>query len=224
MISLGELKAEIERFMEYAVPAAYRQEAGALLERYDADRIALNLLFAFYSYLPEAEEDGVRQLSMVSRQQGSFLLSAATFMGSEYIYLVTSEGAEFLGPAGTEIEHDEILDFFGLVDNQAYLSLLSETSDALYDPAGLADELCAICHAGVGEYHTLGCPVEICPWCGGQFTYCNCRFVQMGLDEIEDAEALEALLEKLSDQGRIPFEASQRPGYPTFGDGEDDEE
>ena len=66
--------------------------------------------------------------------------------------------------------------------------------------------------------HTLGCPVEICPWCGGQLTYCNCRFTRMDIDAMEKIEQIEKLLELLEEAGRIAFKKEHSPGYPTMDD------
>ena len=71
----------------------------------------------------------------------------------------------------------------------------------------------AACHAAAGEYHELGCPVEICPWCGGQLIHCDCRYEQLGLDGLTtEAELLqfEAVLEE---RGRIPYSPEQRPSF-----------
>jgi len=82
--------------------------------------------------------------------------------------------------------------------------------------------LCPVCAVGVGEYHTLGCPVEVCPWCEGQLTYCNCRFEQLDLEQLDDEADIERLLEKLEATGRIAFDSAQRPAYPTMDGDEDD--
>jgi hypothetical protein len=34
---------------------------------------------------------------------------------------------------------------------------------------------CPECGAPTGELHELGCDVEQCPYCGGQFISCDCR-------------------------------------------------
>jgi hypothetical protein len=34
---------------------------------------------------------------------------------------------------------------------------------------------CPECGAATGELHELGCDVEQCPYCGGQFISCDCR-------------------------------------------------
>jgi hypothetical protein len=70
----------------------------------------------------------------------------------------------------------------------------------------------------VGEFHTLGCPVEICPWCNGQLTYCNCRFTKLNIDTINKVEQIEKLLQLLEEVGRIAFKKEDSPGYPSISD------
>jgi hypothetical protein len=66
--------------------------------------------------------------------------------------------------------------------------------------------------------------VELCPWCNGQLTGCNCRFEQLGLEQLEDEADVERLREKLEAAGRVPFATEQRPAYPTMDDNEDEAE
>ena len=76
--------------------------------------------------------------------------------------------------------------------------------------------LCPSCHVAVGEFHTLGCPVEICPWCSGQLTYCNCRFTILDTDALDKAAQIEKLQELLEAEGRVVFKKEHCPGYPTM--------
>ncbi|MEN8257792.1 MAG: hypothetical protein ABFS09_08020, partial [Thermodesulfobacteriota bacterium] len=70
-----------------------------------------------------------------------------------------------------------------------------------------------------GELHEFGCPVEVCPWCDGQLTSCDCRFKQLGVSEISAERQLDQFQQLAKKKGRIPFDAaSQRPAYPTAGD------
>jgi hypothetical protein len=87
-----------------------------------------------------------------------------------------------------------------------------------YEPHTLDPNLCPSCHVAVGEFHTLGCPVEICPWCNGQLTYCNCRFTRLDVDTMDKVEQIEKLLELLEEVGRITYKKEHAPGYPTIGD------
>jgi hypothetical protein len=72
-----------------------------------------------------------------------------------------------------------------------------------------------------GDYHILGCPVEVCPWCEGQLSRCGCRFEQLGLEALEDEEELEELERLLEEKGRVPYAAWQCPSYPSDKDEED---
>lgn len=210
---LNEQRKAIAAAMDYAVPEADRDEAEDLLEVYREDRIALTLLLEFYSYLPEAREDWVRELRVVNRQQGIFLLAAITAQ-HQYMYLVSSEGIEFQGRVDDGFLAQELLDFFEYDSAEAFAEVCAAV-DALpvYEPMQLDEEICPACHAAAGEYHELGCPVEICPWCGGQLIHCDCRYEQLGLDGLTtEAELLqfEAVLEE---RGRIPYSPEQRPSF-----------
>jgi hypothetical protein len=214
MRTINERLAEIKLLMDYAVSADHRQQSLDLLSAYDRDLVALNLLHAFYSYLPEAIEDGVRELRLAARRQGNFLLVALTFHSS-YYYLANMESAEFLGEYSEGIWEEEVLDFFEL-GNGENLPRLELASLPLYKSAQQDLNLCPVCSAAAGEVHILGCPVEVCPWCGGQLTTCNCRFLQLGQSSLDQDLQIETLAEKLEEKGRIPYEPmSQRPSFPT---------
>lgn len=84
-----------------------------------------------------------------------------------------------------------------------------------YEPVNATgSKFCPVCSAAEGEYHLLGCPVEICPWCDGQLSRCSCRFAQLGVDMLEDEKELEELERLLKEKGRIPYAREQRPSYP----------
>ena len=109
---------------------------------------------------------------------------------------------------------DELLDFFGYEDVQSFARVCADLNQLpIYEPLQLDEDICPACHAQSGEYHELGCPVEVCPWCGGQLVYCDCRYEKLGLDALTTEEELlhfEALLE---DQGRIAYSREQRPAF-----------
>lgn len=212
--SMRERVEEIRLFMEYAVPPEHRQESLALVDRYEADPLALSLLHGFYSFLPEAREDGVRDLRLLARRRSNFLIAALTFHTS-YYYLVNLEGAEFLGEHDEGIWEEEVLDYFGFSNREEFIAKHRDLAlFPRYIPLHQAGELCPICSAAAGEEHTLGCPVEVCPWCGGQLTRCNCRFLQLGKARLDQESQIEDLEEKLKGKGRIPYNpARQRPGY-----------
>ena len=50
--TVAECKKDVEFLMKYAVPEDQVETAEALLEKYEADIIALNLLHSFYINLP----------------------------------------------------------------------------------------------------------------------------------------------------------------------------
>jgi Zn-finger nucleic acid-binding protein len=74
-------------------------------------------------------------------------------------------------------------------------------------------ELCPSCGVKTGEMHTFGCPVEVCPWCGGQLNHCNCRFEQLDVEEVKDEALLTEFSRKLEKKGRIAYAKEQRPTF-----------
>jgi len=82
-----------------------------LLVIFRDDRIVLTVLHEFYSYLPDAEEDWVKELRLVGRKKGVFLLAAVASRDS-YLYLVSSEGVEFHGSLLEGYLDNQLLDFF----------------------------------------------------------------------------------------------------------------
>jgi hypothetical protein len=217
--TLADLKKDIQFLMKYAVPAAQLQTAETLLHRYDADIIALNLLYSFYVNLPEGEDDSVIGIRLLNRRQGVFLLCASTGNGMSYLYVVNREAAHIIGTMAEGIIDRELLDFFGYADNGEVLALAGKPEMLQeYEPYTADSNLCPSCHVAVGEFHTLGCPVEICPWCNGQLTWCNCRFIKLDVETMDKAEHIEKLRELLEEAGRIPFKKEHSPGYPSLGD------
>ena len=217
--TLAQRKKAILLLMEYAVPAEQMTEAKELLDRYQTDTVATNLLHTFYSYLPEGLDDTVCELRLLARRQGTFLLAATTLHNS-YFYLVTIDKAEFLGDSKNGIWDKEIRDFFELGSREDFLKKTATLTDfPEYTPAHQDEELCPACAAANGEEHVLGCPVEVCPWCGGQLTSCHCRFEQLDRDHLLGEREITGLEEKLKEKGRIPYDsAKHRPAYPTAGD------
>ena len=120
--TLKEHKESIKLFMKYAVPGEFAEQAAALLDKYEADIIGLNLFYSFYSSLPEGIEDAIEKLLLLARKQGVFLLCACSSSGINYMYLVNNEGAVLLGTLGEGIADQELLDFFGFKDNEFLLA------------------------------------------------------------------------------------------------------
>ena len=223
MQTLGDRKKEIELLMRYAVPEAHRQEAAAVVETYGGDSIVLNLLHDFYSRLPDAVDDGIKTLRLLARSQGTFLFCATTFL-NDYLYIASLAEVFYLGKLADGIAEEEVLRFFGFADQQTFADRTRDLDGfGIHTPADRDTTLCPACAAAAGEYHTLGCPVEHCPWCNGQLTRCNCRFEQLGIEQLDDESDVERLREKLEAAGRIPFDPKQRPAYPTLGDDEDED-
>jgi hypothetical protein len=210
---LDEKRREILAAMDYAVAEADRAAAEDLLEIYREDRLGLTLLHAFYSRLPEAREAWVREIRLVNRHRGIFLLLAETAAES-YFYLVSSEGVEFQGSLRDRYLAAELLDFFGYESEEAFAQVCAGAGDLpVYEPLQMDADICPACHAVAGEVHELGCPVEICPWCGGQLIHCDCRFERLGLDALTSEEDLLRFEAMLEEQGRITYSPEQRPAF-----------
>lgn len=215
--TLADRKKDIRFLMKYAVPPEQMEAAESLLQKYETDIIALNLLHSFYIHLPEGSDDSVMKLRLLTSRQGVFLMCVSTGNGMHYLYVVNNEAAHIIGTLAEGIIDREILDFFGYADNSE-VRIWSKKTEKLpeYEPCTDIDGLCPSCQAGEGEFHTLGCPVEICPWCFGQLTYCNCRFTKLDTEALDKISQIEKLLELLEAKGRIAFKKEHGPGYPTL--------
>ena len=223
--TLKERKETIKLFIKYAVPGELAEQAATLLDRYEADIIGLNLFHSFYSCLPEGTEDAIEKLLLLTRKQGVFLLCASSSSGINYHYLVNNEGAVLLGTLAEGIADKALLDFFGFKDNESFLSLGKDLSRIEeYEPSPENRSLCPACQTAVGEYHILGCPVEICPWCNGQLTRCNCKFTWLEVENIDRESQIEKLQERLDTEGRIPFAKEHSPAYASDKLNDDGEE
>jgi len=217
--TLADCKKDIQFLMKYAVPEDQIEKAEALLKRYEADVIALNLLHSFYVHLPEGTDDSVKGLRLLTRRQGVFLLCVSTGNGLHYLYVVNNEAAHIIGTLAEGIIDRELLDFFGYADNREVLAATREPEKLReYEPYTADSRLCPSCQVAEGEFHTLGCPVEICPWCSGQLTYCNCRFTKLDIDAMDKVSQIEKLRELLEETGRIAYKREHGPGYPTMED------
>ena len=209
---LNELVTGIRAAMDYAVPEDKRPEAEELLDIYAEDRLGLLVLHEFYNFLPDASEDWVRDILLLNRKQGIFLFALET-SARRYLYLVSDEGIEFHGEAGDGYIASELLDFFAYADIEAFSKQATSADIASYEPLRLDPEICPVCHAATGEYHELGCVVELCPGCGGQLVHCSCRHDQLGVDSIDTEEQLLQFEAILEERGRIPYGPEQRPAY-----------
>ncbi len=219
MSEYREKRRIIRNLMEYGVPEGRMAEAEDLLDIYRHDRVALDLLHEFYSFLPEGNEDWVREIRVVARKQGMFLLAAVTGSGG-YFYLVSSEGIEFHGAVAEGLWDEELLAFFGLGGREQFLEHCCCLERlVVYEPVDSDRDICPACHTATGEVHELGCPVEVCPWCGGQLIHCSCRFDKLECDSLSTDEELDRFEEILDGQGRIPYAPEQRPSFADDGPG-----
>ena len=217
--TLADCKKDIRFLMKYAVPEEQVEAAESLLRKYETDIIALNLLYSFYVNLPEGKDDSVIEVRFLTSCQGVFLLCVSTGNGMHYLYVVNNEAAHIIGTLAEGIIDRELLDFFGYADNKEVLALTGKPEKLkVYEPYTVDSRLCPSCQVAEGEFHTLGCPVEICPWCSGQLTYCNCRFTKLDIDSMDKISQIEKLLELLEATGRIAFKKEHSPGYPTIGE------
>jgi len=208
-MTLTEQKKATLLLMDFAVNEEDQAQARELVEKYEADTIALHLFHEFYSYLPEAENDAVRILRHLDKKGGNFLIAATTIRDT-YLYLANSEGTEFLGNHQDGIWDEEVLEYFGYSREEALAKFLDLNAFAVYVPVNLDKSLCLVCAVDHGELHRLGCPLEVCPWCGGQLTNCNCRFSEVGVDRFSSETQLEKFIEALDAKGRIPFDATDQ--------------
>lgn len=214
MNEVQQLIAEIQLFMKYAVAEDQLGAAEAVLTRYRDNRKILNLLREYYLSLPDAREEPVLRIARLLQHQGVSLLVVTTPSVS-HLYASSLQQTVWLGEYRAELE-PEVLEYFGFASQEEYLKIclpVAELKECATNPAG-EPITCPACGVSEGEYHLLGCSIEICPWCEGQLSKCNCRFEQLEVDAIDEEEQLEELGELLTARGRIPFHHEQIPFYP----------
>ncbi|MBB5348966.1 hypothetical protein HNQ81_002707 [Desulfoprunum benzoelyticum] len=212
---------EIEIFVRYAVAEESYGEAMQVVARYSDDIPALLLLREFYRSLPEVREEPVEKIVELASQQGVKLLAVITH-GFEYLYALDGERVVFISENGPDLdeEHLAIFGYPAQEDFHQACNSLRELTD--YSSAvTLGKEKCPVCFTLEGEYHQLGCPVEVCPWCMGQLNHCNCRFDQLGVEQILDDEELARFQRLLIAKGRIRYSSDQAPAYPGMSAGLD---
>ncbi|MEK6202053.1 MAG: hypothetical protein N2A40_06495 [Desulfobulbaceae bacterium] len=223
MMQVSEKKEKIieeaELFIHYGVHESARQDALDFLNRYRNDVLALQLMRAFYSSLPETHEEAIVRITLIEKKEDIVLLGLSTARHG-YLYLATDQRAVLLGEYGGEIIEPEMLTLFGYADAKDFFEKFPELMACEeYEPASSAGtKFCPVCSAAVGEHHLLGCSVEVCPWCDGQFSRCGCRFEKLGLEELADEEEMDELERILHEKGRIPYRLEQCPSYPSAAD------
>lgn len=219
MITREDLKketAEIAKFIQYSVEEQDREQALSFLDKYKDDPVVLTLLSEFYSALPEGREEPVIKVVNVRHKQGGYLLVVSTTV-HEYLYFVDQDQATYICRVDEAIDDKEILDFFNYKDADELVRecQMIQKGDDFSSGDGQTSSVCPVCSAENGEFHELGCPVEICPWCDGQLTGCSCRFDKLGVSEIVDEEQLLSFFELLSEKGRIPYKKENSVSYPS---------
>jgi len=207
---------EIKLHIKYAVPEGEQHRAVSLVVKYGHDRMILALLREYYTTLPEAREEGVIRVATLMSHQSVFLLVAVT-ENHAYLYAVSDEGVIFLGIYGDEVD-EQLLAHFDFSSQDVFLKECLNVEE-LEDYKGNEQDssVCSACGVAEGEPHLLGCTVEVCPWCEGQLSNCNCRFEQLGLEEIENESQLVEFYDLLMTKGPIPFKREQNPSYPAVG-------
>lgn len=209
---------EILLFLEYAVPDNMQDDARAFLEKHKQSSIILRLAETYYKALPEAREEAILKVVVLGVEQGLHLLGVGSER-SEYLYCVDNKQAVYLGEYGSPVEQIEVWQFFGFSSMEDFVEKRKLFKE--YDEFIVTKDdgiFCIVCAVQQGELHEFGCTVEICPWCDGQLSICNCRFEQLGIEEITSEEELEKLRSLLEQKGRVPFSKDQAPSYPVAGE------
>jgi hypothetical protein len=208
-----ELITEIELFIEFGVEESEKSRAKELVQKYRNTPIALAVLLEFYKILPETREEAVIKISRLNSLQGVTLLAVST-KNHTYTAAVSEGEAHILGEFAIDALPQEILTYFGYTDNDDFLKDSGPIDAFKHFEVKKEKVFCPACQVVVGELHLLGCPVEICPWCDGQLSKCNCRFEKLEVDVFDTDEQLEKFQELLETKGRIPYEVDQKPAYP----------
>jgi hypothetical protein len=205
---------EIRLFIRYAVPEEEQASACEYLELFHEDQFALAVIKEYYRDLPDAREESLLKISVIEQKEQVFLLLLSTAK-HHYLYLTNDEEGTFLGEYEKGVTDGHILSFFDYPAQEAF-SKAHKSMEGYreYLPLERMNEaICPSCGTKTGDMHTLGCPVELCPWCGGQLNHCNCRFEQLGVEELTDETKLEKLEGKLEKKGRIAYATEQRPSF-----------
>lgn len=215
-----KLIAEIELFIDYGVEQQDGAAAKMLVRKYQDSPQALAVLLEFYKVLPEAREEALTRIAYVDSLQGVTLLAVSTGR-HDYLAVVSEGEVDILGEFGRMELPEEILTYFGHADSEAFEASCGPV--ASLPEFGVKDRPlgCPACQVAAGELHLLGCPVEICPWCDGQLSRCNCRFEKLQVESLDTDEQVEAFLELLEAKGRIAYEPEQKPAYPGTSQGLD---
>ena len=217
---IKQLREETELQIRYTVAAPEQEEATTLLQRYASDPYGLPLLHFYYSSLPEPHDQAVHRIGLVASHEDVFLFVLSCAGRHDLCLADSQRRIVWLGEFEGGLAEPELLDYFGFVDQPDFQRRFPEPAACPeYQPLldGVAPR-CPVCLVAEGEFHRLGCPVELCPWCDGQLSHCACRFDQLGVEEIEHEEQLAELAERLTQKGRIPFQKEHAPSFPVAGE------
>lgn len=211
-----KIVAEIGIFIQYSVMESEQQVAESTLASYREDSNALRVMRDFYARLPECRQEAVRKVSNIVERRDASLVSVDT-RNFEYLYFCSDTEVLYIGEKKEGIGDSAVLRFFGQsADKEFYVKADDDESGS--DRKAGTKIFCPSCGVAEEAYHLLGCAVEICPWCDGQLTYCNCRFEKLGVEDIDDERMLDRLEILLYEAGRIPFFVDQAPSYPSGGE------
>lgn len=214
---LGINQLDMELLIRYAVREEEYAEALAVIDRYSHHSVAVNVFRNYYAELPEGREEMACDLRVVAEKQGDFIFALKT-TDHYYLYFGSDEEVHYIGDYQQGINDEDILLYFGFEDVASFFKKTEGSFDQLEQLAQQTSAAsCVVCGVATGEMHILGCPVEQCPWCEGQLNRCNCRFDQLGVEEMAGEELLERFEEILNLKGRIVFKPEQSPSYPTAG-------
>jgi len=209
---------DISLLVKYVVDQQEYAAALAVIERFSGHPAALNVFRNYYAEVPEGREEMACDLRVVAEKQGTFLFALKS-TAHRYLYFGSAEKVHYIGDYQSGISDEDILLYFGFQDAAAFSKKIATPLDQLPSlQERAAASVCVVCGVAAGEVHIFGCPVEQCPWCDGQLNRCNCRFDQLGVEELADDELLDRFEEILNDKGRIAFKPEQSPAYPTAGD------
>ncbi len=219
-----KLAEEIQIFIRYSVAENEQRLAEAALASYRQNGGALRVMKDFYARLPELRQEAVRKVSNIVVRRDACLVEVDT-ENFAYLYFCTATELIYLGEKKDGISDREVLRFFGqTADNEFFAGTDTDAENGVsgYDQQEMDEKFfCPSCGVAEGAFHLLGCSVEICPWCDGQITYCNCRFEKLGVEEIDTERQLDRLEILLNEVGRIPFSADHAPSYPVGGEEEE---
>ncbi len=211
---LKEELQEIELLIRFAVPEGEQEAAMDLLHSFGADPFALRVIHDFYQTLPEAREEALRKITVLERKEQVYLLLLSTDT-HHYLYLTNNDEGTFSGEWEKGTLDPQVLSFFNYPDMETFVARhqTEENRQEYTVLANAKEDICPSCGVQAGSLHILGCPVEVCPWCEGQLNHCNCRFEQLGVEELSDEQMLQELEKKLCRKGRIAYTKEQRPSF-----------